>query len=277
MYSARIKKKAWGSILLLIAAGNTSKLIEHVLKWRDADIKIFLADLLKFLPRGWSVLFSSPICRRISSMFLRLFSTLGDPSPVSKHARHLQEPDSCLPMQLVYFMYGLLETSARLKTNANSLQDAQASVLSFASFVSGSGKMALGPNVFLRGLDLYVGHAAVASVVKFYVCARLNRISTLLRTFTGFSLPIKGQIDVHSEILEIYRSARLLPVNCDPLIPIFQTFCTRPQCPATDQGTPLYFHSTFSRRFAGTYSCRMVTRVPAIVHYPRHALDVGVC
>ncbi|TCD61994.1 hypothetical protein EIP91_007634 [Steccherinum ochraceum] len=187
MYSMAVKKKAWGSILLLIAAGNIEKLIEHVLKWRDADLKVFLEDLLKFLPRGW------------------LSSAQTEPSPVSKRARHLQDPDSSLPMQLVYFMYGLLETSARLKALPGNLEDAQASVLSFTSFVSSSGKMTLGPSVFLQGLDLYAGHTAIASVVKFYVCARLNRISTLLRTFTGFSSPPSGHLDCHSEILEIYR------------------------------------------------------------------------
>lgn len=108
-------------------------------------------------------------------------------------------------MQLVYFLYALLEASAMKKGGLSTLEDAQASVLSFASFVSGSGKMALGPGVLLRDLDIYVGHAAVASVVKFYMCARLNRISTLLRTFMGFSSPTRGDVDLHSEILEIYR------------------------------------------------------------------------
>lgn len=53
MYTAGIRKKAWGSILVLVAAGNSSKLIEHVLRWRDADIKLFLVDLLRAVPRGW--------------------------------------------------------------------------------------------------------------------------------------------------------------------------------------------------------------------------------
>ena len=53
LYSTTVEKKAWGSILFLIAAGNTDKLIEHILRWRDADVKGFLADLLQTIPRNW--------------------------------------------------------------------------------------------------------------------------------------------------------------------------------------------------------------------------------
>ncbi|KAH8077753.1 hypothetical protein BXZ70DRAFT_1053284 [Cristinia sonorae] len=187
MYPARVKKKAWGSILLLISAGNTRKVIDHILTWRHTDIKLFLVDLLKVSPRGW------------------LFATLGDPNPIAKHARHLQDPASGLPIQLVYFLFALLDRSARHKEEPNPLPTPQASVLSLASLVSASGKLNVGPGAFLRNFDIYTGHTAIASVVKYCMCARLNRISTMLRTNSGFSYPEKRHINLHSEVLEIYR------------------------------------------------------------------------
>lgn len=107
-------------------------------------------------------------------------------------------------MQLVYFLYNLLEASA-IRKGLPTLRDAQSSVLSLASFVNEAGKVTINPDVLLRDLNVHVGHTAIASIVKFYMCTRLNRISTMLRTFTGLSSPTKGYFDLHSEVLEIYR------------------------------------------------------------------------
>ncbi|CAL1710539.1 unnamed protein product [Somion occarium] len=186
LYSTRIKAKAWSLILLIILEGNTTDLVHYLLKWDEADM--FLMDILKYMPSGWI----HP--RRDSRYSLE----------VNKSLRHLQQRDSSLAFRVIRFFTQLTEAEQMIiKTDEEAIEEADA--ISFSPFVSASGKMDLGPGVYLQGMSIQRERLSLSRLIKSIICARLNTISSILPLEMGSSAPTKQIINLHAEVLEVFR------------------------------------------------------------------------
>ena len=111
-------------------------------------------------------------------------------------------------MQLVYFFHSLQETSTK-GGGLSLLNYLRPSVVS-SSFADLSGKPLTSPGALYEVFNTYAGYNAIRMVVKYYMCKRLNRISTWFRTFAGSSSPTMYDVNLHSEVLEIYRCVHSL-------------------------------------------------------------------
>lgn len=109
--------------------------------------------------------------------------------------------------------YGFLKMLCALMNSRNSPQVHKPNAvkrgslpLSLASFVSGSGKMVLGPAAIWQGsVKIQLGYNALPNIVKAVMCGRLNTMSAKLRMEIATDSPRNDMVAMLAELLLIYR------------------------------------------------------------------------
>lgn len=120
-----------------------------------------------------------------------------------KEFRDLQHPNSTLALHVMRFLTRLSQTlQTSIKLNEDNEGDTR-SLLS--SYVDASGKMILGPGVYLRGTSMRLARLPLHSLVSSIICARLNQMSTILSTEPSFTSLSPQSINIHAELLEVFR------------------------------------------------------------------------
>ncbi|KAI0339194.1 hypothetical protein BDW22DRAFT_606863 [Trametopsis cervina] len=191
-YPNKVKRKAWDIIMYFILNGEVSGLVNSLARWREVEIQIFLNEALRRMPFNW---IADPLAKRSKR------------DSVSSDHRFPSEGDK------IKFARGFLKLLQELISHAGLALDRrkdrtkhESFAISLASFVSGSGKMVLGPSTLPEKIKVHFGDNVLYTIVQSIICGRLNTVSTRLRLEVGTSVPSVEMTGMLDEMLFIRRS-----------------------------------------------------------------------